>query len=346
MPVCKRSPVKVGKRGQLRCLLPSGSGLPSWPSLPVNANEHNEKQEKNRCDNKPDRSSALVATVRALLGTPKHRRHHRAQASQPSAGGNHHTRKETHRATSKRRPHGNCKRRNRARRAGWLDQIGKGELSRNTLKHIKSVVSGMFTLAKQQNYFDGINPAQNTAINPARQGPKKPMPTAWRKFKRFSRCSLSQRQQHSPSPASWGCAPARSKDYSGRTTGIDRYSFPAVSGMAASTIRRRARDVRLCRSFKPLAKRLEMHRLRCGNPTSGPMFTNSAGEPQALNSMVDRVILPALNRCATCGKPERHHRAKANHVYQRNSRLPEWHGWHSARRGLGSNLYRFGCPRK
>jgi hypothetical protein len=41
---------------------------------------------------------------------------------------------------------------------GWLDQIGAGSLSRNTLKHIKSVVSAIFTLAKQQDYFQGENP--------------------------------------------------------------------------------------------------------------------------------------------------------------------------------------------
>src|SRR5262249_19461043 len=32
---------------------------------------------------------------------------------------------------------------------GWLNSIGENGLSRNTLKHIKSVVSGIFTLAKQ-----------------------------------------------------------------------------------------------------------------------------------------------------------------------------------------------------
>jgi len=26
--------------------------------------------------------------------------------------------------------------------------------------------------------------------------------------------------------------------------------------------------------------------------------------------------------------------------------LPEWHGWHAAQRGLGSNLYRLGVPDK
>src|SRR6202022_5116644 len=30
--------------------------------------------------------------------------------------------------------------------------------------------------------------------------------------------------------------------------------------------------------------------------------------------------------------------------YRRDARLPQWHGWHAARRGLGSNLYRLGVP--
>ena len=49
---------------------------------------------------------------------------------------------------------------------GWLNQIGKGTLSRNSLKHIKSVLSGIFTLAKQQDYFQGENPVRDAAVNP------------------------------------------------------------------------------------------------------------------------------------------------------------------------------------
>jgi integrase len=37
-------------------------------------------------------------------------------------------------------------------------------------------------------------------------------------------------------------------------------------------------------------------------------------------------------------------RTEVDHEYQRDQRLPEWHGWHAARRGLGSNLYRLGVP--
>jgi hypothetical protein len=55
---------------------------------------------------------------------------------------------------------------------GWLNQIGKGKLSRNTLKHIKSVISAIFKLAKQQDYFQGENPARDTAINPGAPEPK------------------------------------------------------------------------------------------------------------------------------------------------------------------------------
>jgi integrase len=30
--------------------------------------------------------------------------------------------------------------------------------------------------------------------------------------------------------------------------------------------------------------------------------------------------------------------------YERDDGMPEWHGFHAARRGLGSNLYRLGVP--
>ena len=54
----------------------------------------------------------------------------------------------------------------------WLNQIGAGKLSRNTLKHVKSVASGIFTLAKQQDYFQGENPARDSAINPKAAEPQ------------------------------------------------------------------------------------------------------------------------------------------------------------------------------
>jgi len=34
------------------------------------------------------------------------------------------------------------------------------------------------------------------------------------------------------------------------------------------------------------------------------------------------------------------------HKFERDDRLPRWNGWHAARRGLGTNLYRLGVPDK
>ena len=74
--------------------------------------------------------------------------------------------------------------------------------------------------------------------------------------------------------------------------------------------------------------------------TSG--VANSLGNPLSLGRVVNRNILPALNRCETCGKAERGH--GAGHPYRRDARIPEWHGWHAVRRRPGSNLYRLGVP--
>lgn len=82
---------------------------------------------------------------------------------------------------------------------------------------------------------------------------------------------------------------------------------------------------------------------RCAFHQTGPIFANAKGKPLAIVSLTNRQILPALNRCEDCGKPQTAHQ-KAGHEYRRDSRIPERHGWHAARRGLGSNLYRLGVP--
>lgn len=94
--------------------------------------------------------------------------------------------------------------------------------------------------------------------------------------------------------------------------------------------------------IRQLAERLEMHRLRSGNPQSGLIFRNAIGKPVSLGSVVNRVILPTLNRCETCHKAEGECDQKSAHEYKRDAAFPEWHGWHAARRGLGSNLNRLG----
>ena len=72
-----------------------------------------------------------------------------------------------------------------------LDDIAKpGTLSSNSLRHIKSHISAIFSYAKQQGYFDGENPARNTAI-PRRGLRKKPTLTVLKKSRISFRCYLN-----------------------------------------------------------------------------------------------------------------------------------------------------------
>ena len=226
---------------------------------------------------------------------------------------------------------------------GWLNQIGAGKLSRNTLKHVKSVISGIFTLAKQQDYFQGENPARDSAVNPKAAEPQETYAYTLEEIQTI--LSLL------PEPAATAFAVAgfmglRHGEIQGllweNYHGGEMYVSRSIwNGRISDPKTRKGRAP--VPVIRQLADRLEIHRLRYGSPVTGPIFANALGKPLALSSAVNRVILPALNRCESCGKAESDH-LKADHPYKRDARLPEWHGWHAARRGLGSNLYRLGVP--
>jgi integrase len=221
------------------------------------------------------------------------------------------------------------------------DQIGAGKFSRNTLKHIKSVLSGIFTLAKQQDYFHGENPARDTAVNPKAAEPQETYAYGLEEIQSI----LSVL----PEPAATAFAVAAFMGLRhGEIQGLlwenyrDGEMFVSRSiwnGRVSDPKTRKGRAP--VPVIRPLADRLEMHRLRSGNPKVGPIFANSAKNPLSLSSLVNRTILPALNRCGQCGKTEGEHQ-DTPHAFERDARIPEWHGWHAARRGLGSNLYRLG----
>ena len=223
----------------------------------------------------------------------------------------------------------------------WLDRIGASNLGRNSLKHIKSAISGIFTLAKQQDYFQGENPARDTAISPEAREPEETYA--------YSLEEIQSILGALPEPAATAFAVAA-------FTGLRRGEIQGLLWenyhdselyVSRSVWNGQANDPKTRKSRAPvpvipqLAARLEMHRLRYGNAKVGPIFANGANGPASLTNMVNRIIVPALNVCKTCHKPEDDH-AGANHEYKRDAGLPEWRGWHAGRRGLGTNLYRLG----
>lgn len=237
-----------------------------------------------------------------------------------------------------------------------LNDIGKSaKLSRNTLKHIKSVISGIFTLAKQQDYFRGENPARDTAVSPRAAESQETYAYTLEEVQTI----LSVL----PEPAGTAFAVAAFMGLRhGEIQGLQWENFRDGEMYVSRSIWNghiTAPKTRKGRAPVPvirqLAERLEMHRLRSkcvgdvrknpetGVVEAGPIFANTEGKPLNMNNLLKRVILPGLNCCESCRKSEADH-GKADHEFKRDSGIPEWHGWHAARRGLGSNLYRLGVP--
>ena len=67
------------------------------------------------------------------------------------------------------------------------------------------------------------------------------------------------------------------------------------------------------------------------------MFRTSLGTPLSIDNVRCRQILPALKRCAVCGKAQRDH-ANGDHDFKLDEKFPRWHGWHAFRRGLATDL--------
>jgi integrase len=235
-----------------------------------------------------------------------------------------------------------------------LDDVAKpGALSTNSLRHIKCHISAVFSYAKQQGYFDGENPARNTAIPPSR-----PSEGTYA----YSLEEIAQILAVLPEPAATVFAVAAfTGARRGEIRGLlwENYRDAEIQ-VTRSIWRGHVTEPKTRRSqgaipvISPLAMRLESYRARSGEPKSGVMFPNQNGQPMDLGNLLNRSILPALNRCAVCGKPkEECRKARTNrangrldHEFERDKMLPEWHGWHAARRGLGTNLYRLGVPEK
>jgi integrase len=235
---------------------------------------------------------------------------------------------------------------------GWLNHVSRdASLSRNSLKGIKSFVSGLFKEARRLGYLDGPNPAQDTRVSPDAAEPST--------THAYTLEEISSILAVLPEPASTAFAVAA---YSGLRRGeIEGLEWTDYHDSELHVQRsiwhgeavtpKTAKSAAAVPVIRPLAERLEMHRLRSGSPDSGPIFRTSNvtektpnGTPLSLHNTVNRQILPALNRCVHCGLSEGlpHLKTKNCPGYERDSRIPEWQGFHAARRGLGSNLYRLG----
>jgi integrase len=221
-----------------------------------------------------------------------------------------------------------------------------GRVNTNSIKHAKSFLSGVFRFAIQQNYYEGNqNPVQQTSI---------PKLRAATETHAYALEEINDMLAVIPDPAATVIATAAfTGARRGEIRGMSWENYKDGEMLITQSVwqghitePKSEKSKAAIPIIIPLASRLAIHRMRLGNPASGPIFPNEAGKPMDLNNLLGRVILPVLNRCELCKRAEAEHDGKVDHEYKRDASLPEWHGWHAFRRGLASNLYRLGVPDK
>src|SRR5262249_26725503 len=185
-----------------------------------------------------------------------------------------------------------------------LNRIGKEDLSRNSLKRIKSTLSGVFTLAKQLGYYDRINPVQGTSVNPNAREPKE--------THAYSLEEINSMLSLFPEPASTAFAIAAYTGLRrGEIEGLEWSDFhDGALWVSRSIWNGQELPTKTKKSKAPvpviraLADRLAIHRLRRGNPTDGPILASGLGTRISTSNLLNRQMLPALNRCQHCGLPD------------------------------------------
>jgi integrase len=195
-------------------------------------------------------------------------------------------------------------------------------LRRSTLRHLRSLLSGIFKHAIQQGYLNSANPMREVGTPTAPEGEE---------THAYSLEEVTRMLLYLPEPAYTIAAVAaftglrraelrglQWENYDGAQIGVTRSVWEGF--ISEPKTRKSKAPVPV---IPALAKILDHHRQLCGNPMAGVMFASTKGTPLNLNNVLNRAILPVLRKAGI-----------------------EWHGWHAFRRGLATNLNRLGVQDK
>ena len=197
------------------------------------------------------------------------------------------------------------------------------DLTKTTLQHIKSVLSTIFTFAKNDGAFDGANPVDGVLIPwDAREPGETHAYDLSQVLQILDRLPLLVKSLVATAAfAGLRLGELRGlewTDYTGTELTINRSIWRSVVSPPKTRASRNSVPV-----IPALAEILDEYRRSIGNPETGVVFHSGNRLPINADKLGRRVIRPTL---------------EAIH-------LP-WYGWHAFRRGLASNLYAIGAPDK
>jgi integrase len=203
----------------------------------------------------------------------------------------------------------------------------KHNLGRTTLKHIKSLLSAVFTYAKQQGVLDGMNPIKDSAIPRAANAPEETYATSADEV--LGILDVLERAKEFQTRAAValvffaGLRPgeargAKWEDYDGQTLTV-RHSVWHTHETDPKT----AASAKPVPIIDPLRTILAELRKAEGYPARGPILRGPSGKPLNLDNVAKRRLMPALRN------PE-------NYPQPYKAELLAWHGWYSLRRGIAT----------
>ena len=217
---------------------------------------------------------------------------------------------------------------------------------RSSLRHAKVFLSATFKEAKRLGYYDGANPVEGSKV-PKREEPDRRYAYSPAEIGAI----LSALQEPARTVAlTAACTGLRKSEllgliwsnFDGQELRVTRSIWNGIFGGTKTHSSKAAIAV-----MPQLAGALENLRTRLGKlaQPETPIFQNGRGGPLSLDNLVAREIRPALDLCKACGKRKDEHKPEA-HLFERDSSIPAWHGWHAFRRGLATNLHELAIPDK
>ena len=190
-------------------------------------------------------------------------------------------------------------------------------VGRTMLKHIKSLLSGVFTYAKNQGVVDGVNPIRDAMISKKAASPEEThaaspdealaIMSALEKageYKARAAVAIMFFAGLRPGEARGVCW----EDFDGKRLMIRQsvWHTHTTSPKTESS----AKPVPV---IEPLGTILVELRVADKNPTSGPILRGPSGKPLDLHNLANRVVIPTLKKAGV-----------------------SWHGSYALRRGVGT----------
>jgi integrase len=229
-------------------------------------------------------------------------------------------------------------------------------LRQTSLARIKVFLSGAFKEAKRLGFLDAANPMQDTKV-PRGADPRETYAYSFLEIKRMLAVLTEPAKTVVLLAACTGLRKGeirglRWEDFNGTELSVRQAAWNSI--MNEPKTKKSTAPVAVA---QVLGDALEAHRQTMGKLAVGPIFQSGNGKKSLnLDNLARRVIIPAIEKCVSCGKPKVAHefgkskrkrgRRKSKspletHPFELNKSL-SWHGWHGFRRGLATNMHGLG----